>query len=306
MKGIESSALNAIQTHLIKTLNSRLNYKRKCDKEKNKYLEANDKTFQPFWDECFQNYLVDIKNFCTETDELHSSETKGDSSSIVDYGSLFWQTPLDTLKQAYISVWESLLEDMKSKAKCDKLFYQLCEILEMEIKNSEQPPTLKMSKRGKIFDRVPQMLNLYDKNICSLLPYLMTAYIFHYPTCQFLYNKKPFLNQVFDDTDIDSTAAPKIRSRIKKFSYIFSLSGAKLGKTLCSDRSNQSHPQPSVKLSAYAAPLTTVTEQDIIVLNHIFNFWCKNIAACVAKNRLDIKIDINLCEGLYKHYCGVI
>ena len=155
--------------------------------------EAHDeviKAYKAFWKNClgaFNKYISQINDsrFDFSTIEVDESPAKSEQKS----GSykIEWElSSLDALRKAYSSVRKEFLCDLKNGEieEFDKIFNDFVEKVE-----AVKHEPLRIKYKEFHLDLLPKCINLSDKNVCELLPYLLTAYTFNSQITHFFYQK---------------------------------------------------------------------------------------------------------------------
>lgn len=210
----EQHVLTIIQEHMKKLLDSRATYIYDMGKD---YAGIQTELFQSFWDECIEKYQDEIEHYCmdyTGPTEIYNDDgssgddnpsNDGNPSSVPpdsknmsepdnedednEAGNVILIDPLEQLDEVFSSVCNYIYLGSIPSEKCNKLYKELLKQLEKDMIRSWKPPKVNFSIRKTALARLPRILDLRNQDICSMLPYLMTAY-----TCspsRFLYEKNP-------------------------------------------------------------------------------------------------------------------
>lgn len=207
-----------------------------------------------FWNDCIHAFEVNvIELFCRsdvklykdnepssalESEVVKQKEKSPYEGTQVDDEGSGWLTPLAAFASAYDElIFSCGIEDPKLLNKMGKLFDKFCLKVDYYVERDKRKHQLNGSILGSDnLKHLPYLLNLQERKIFTLLPYLLTAYTFNSWNCRFLY-KRQRLAQFICPTmgekveNIDSSEASKISQGIKPFCRIFSLEDCKKGIT---------------------------------------------------------------------------
>lgn len=241
LKKQETSCIESISDFIKADVDGRTKYsqsKRLIDSQEEK--EAHDeviKAYKAFWKNClgaFNKYISQINDsrFDFSTIEVDESPAKSEQKS----GSykIEWElSSLDVLRKAYSSVRKEFLCDLKNGEieEFDKIFNDFLK----KIESVKHEPRRIKYKEFRL-ELLPKCINLSDKNVCELLPYLLTAYTFNSQITHFFYQQKE--NQqdsgdkdklkrfplLFSEGTMSTAEAFKIRELISRFANNFTLS----------------------------------------------------------------------------------
>ena len=322
----EQATLNAIANHMTERLYGRVSYKSQKRMKANK-VPVISKQVQIFWGKCtctFEEEVVglfgrhDIKlNKSSKLPKKRVSEevdSKGESlreEFMLAATSGGWKTPMAEFKRAYDDLISSYgIDDDMQLQKLDESFLRFC----LKVNNCAEHNEKKRQFKGSILGpenlaRLPYLLNLAEKNICRLLPYLLTAYTLKAWNSRFLFKKRrlaqlicPIVGEKADD--IDSTEASKLQQRIKPFSQIFSLEGCKEKELIIRTKLR---PAPYLTLFDDISPVKVKTPcvRYKEVLDQVFEIWCKVVneyAPLAEIEGFPSDIDWDACKKLYSYY----
>lgn len=246
------------------------------------------------YDESADCYCQDLPSVPQNSEDMPELEVRGESILLESHSPHFAD-----LDKAFFAIRNWVCLDSKSSEKCNELYLKLRIRLEKELFHMRPIPKVKFNIRENTFTYLPDILDLENQDICGLLPYLMTAYCCNCGDNRFLYEGKTLLKQTFEVGNIEPIDAPKLRERIPKFCQIFSLSQAKLDSAFNVD---YDRPRRKVGLSAFYNPGFPLSPKKREVVDYIFDYWSEKIPQFASESKIDIKIDTNLCEGLFYYY----
>lgn len=293
--------------------------------------EAHDEVieaYKAFWKNClgaFDKYISKINNprYDYGTMEADKSSTKSKRKGKTH--KLEWEfSSLDTLRNVYSSVQEEFLFGLKDEEKdeFDKIFNDFVE----KVKAVKHKPR-RIEYKDFCLDLLPKCINLSDKNVCELLPYLLTAYTFNSQTTHFFYRQKideeaartgnifrrfPLL---FSEETI-STDVNKINELIGRFANNFTLSDCgKKGILWWKDERPDSEDGNiyynrdekellyEYRLQDYMEGVSYFKYRSL--LNDAFMNWCKIVRDCsqnMTGMNLAGTIDYQKSLDLYNHH----
>ena len=234
-----------------------------------------------------------------------------------------WSDSIDHLRWAYEDVKEEYgIEDEEAQT-IDLLFEKLVKRLIKKRKSTVPWEELVFGRT--YFEYLKNLLDLRNKEIRILLPYLLTAY-----TCNT--RKNPFLfrgstegviytitflpNPDLDsppNSDLDYEKANKLVLSSKKLSQVFSLSQYH-AESICSLNQNEHDhdgPEPLIwenvlhRARAKEVPVPLIRYKELA--EKVFEFWISAInetAATAEVNGFPEDIDLEMCCALFNHYCA--
>lgn len=171
---------------------------------------------------------------------------------------------------------------------------------------------LHMKNKSTHLDLLPYALNLQDKNIQELLPYLLTAYTYN-SQWNHLFNKQKNdniaddfemrrLKKIFNNCKIDPIETPKIGELIRSFSSLFALSGNHLSRLIKREDDAQAAYHEYL-IHPYMKGVSYIKYSSI--LNRVFRAWCRAIyKSCEKCKVLELKDAVNYQKStkLYNLY----
>ena len=315
----ERDAKDAIITFITTDVNGRVKYKyppKSAEARVKKEIHDEiTKTFENFWNACidsFEDYISRIDEPRFSSTHYASIDIDGDDSDVhsEEYSnfSIPFITSLDELKSAYKDVQIEYLTGSDNKDECDQLFKELVSKI-----CTAEPKQRKIKYKPFHLDLLPKALNLQDENVCELLPYLLTAYIFNSQQSHFFHQQKndtatdqDFVRRffiIFSDCAIDATEAGKIRAMVKTVSNLFSLSG-------CERLIKRNYYIDDYKAQLYSVRMMpgTTGVSDFkyrYLLNDVFLQWryiLKKYSKKLENKNVIGTIDYQKSRELYNHY----
>lgn len=203
---------------------------------------------------------------------------------------------IDEFVQHYQSLVDLYLKHTKRRKAADTQFESVITNLRIEKSKKTKRKGSNISLlEGISFSNIEKMLNLKDKTVCALLPYLLTAYIANCVKCHLLYSNSSFLERAFGGQPISSSEAPTTRQQIKKFAEIFSFRN-NTDPIICD-------PTDRPKAALYLINDPRIRNED--VLWEIFKKWCEIIEREAKRNRtyrLQENLNIEGSRRLLEHY----
>ncbi len=324
----EEACLQAISAFLKDGIDGRIAYSqpKKMDAahEKKRKHSIIVESFAEFWKTCFAAFDDYIQHIDELTLSSHVAVLDDDSANqsrqeTDDYSCVTWVSPLEQLIVIYKWVSKEILEGTNSKEACDILFWQLVD----KMLTAETEPN-KIKYKPFQLDFVPKALNLEDTNVCELLPYLLTAYIFNSQRSHFFNRQERDtaqctdsecprrLFQVFSDNPIVSDEASKVRAVAHSFVKNFSLKGYKdplKNKKGNSLTYNLDEERTARFLGMRNRPYMEGVSyfKYLFLLNDIYANWCRILDNCCPKfedSSFDFGISYRKSLILYSYYTG--
>lgn len=141
-----------------------------------------------------------------------------------------------------------------------------------------------MKNKSAHLDLLPYALNLRNKNIQELLPYLLTAYTYN-SQWSHLFNEQENdnieddfemrrLKKIFTDCEIDPMETSKIWELIRSFSTLFTLHGKYLSRLIKREDDAATLYQEYL-IRSYMKGVSYIKYRSI--LNKVFRAWCHAI-----------------------------
>lgn len=221
--------------------------------------------------------LLEWGSAADEEDDNRTEEPAGESEPEAT-SKVIWKDDIDTFEDAYWELADRYLWHVSGRREIDARFSKLLQELRTakERKWTPQNADEPLIKRLD-FSYIVFILNLRNKTVCALLPYLLTAYVFNYPTCALLYQNSDFLERAFGPDKLSSSEAPKTREQIRRFAHIFSMESVR---------------KRPIARNESTRPFTNFFQLENPGINHeavlweIFEAWCGIIQEEAKKNRL--------------------
>lgn len=325
IKAQEKNAKLAICNFIKADLNGRISYKQQkrsfqAQEIRKSHVEIVE-TYSEFWNTCifsFKEYLSGLN------DAQFVAQLDGKKISIdtlpSDPASKTFETCIDDFMKSYEDVETQFLIGSGHEKECAKLFDELCNEIGRALKFWDKEERKKIETKDFYIELIEKSLNLDDKNVCELLPYLITAYIFNCQQSHLFYQQSLFANedndarrffQLFSEDEIDAILAPKIREMALSASDLFTLEKCKKKGFIkpehgCNDEDRQSI-RDLFSLYLYQPNMSKgpsyIKYQSL--LNNIFFTWCKIIRSASEEFvELGLKnmIDYQKSLDLYNHY----
>lgn len=338
----EEAAKDAIVNFITSDVNGRVAYKQAARAEaaqNNK--EEHDRIlnkYSSFWKTCilsFEKYLSEIgEPYITIIEIEEDDDDDDDGASENSYTddrekdksipepAIHWKTSLECFDTAYQTVRDEFLVGSGYEKECNELYRELMKKLRMV---QETAFERKIKYKDLHLELLEKALNLQDPNICELLPYLITAYIFNSQHSHFFYRYEARDHEhdddinmgrfwrIFSDCEIEAIDAVKIRELVNSVAKLFIFDDRSekqlLKMTLDSDKNSDT----SCKSNENIRPV--LFEEDLIpqmkgatyikydvLLNIIFLRWCsilRQYSEDFKKLNLSNQIDFEKSIDLY-------
>lgn len=300
----EKSAVRSIEKYMLRGFESKIDYKFSQKSEAARRKEprtSNSSTL--FWNQAIQSFYIFSQKLTIEyelpvkeipLDDVDNPETR-DAVNTVNV-TVKWEDDIDEFVQHYQSLVDLYLKYTKRRKNADAQFESVITSLRIEKTKKAKRKGSNISLLKEIsFSNIEKMLNLKDKTVCALLPYLLTAYIANCAKCHLLYSNSSFLERTFSDQPISSSEAPITRQQIKRFAEIFSFR-------------NNTNPiicDPTDRPKAAFYLLNDPRIRNKAVLWEIFKKWCEIIEREAKRNRtyrLQENLNIEGSKRLLEHY----
>lgn len=308
----EQNAISAIVQYMIRGFNGNISYvhKKKSESAKNEQPHITKKV-SSFWKTCINEFNNSRASF-TDTsvitytldqdEDIGQEDIEQEDIGQEDIGQVTWYDNFDVLEGTYYRIKDTYGFEATEEEEFDRLFKDLYKKMRAAVERITEPRKINIGKRLNLA-YLPQMLDLNNPNICKLLPYLLTSYVFNSVYTHSLYKKKDtdssLLELIFGKNNVTSTEAPKIRKRIEVFARIFSLDKYrdKLIVLPAGDR-------PSPYLRGLDID-RQCGEKYLAVLNHVFQWWCEAVTNSAQENQIkeiSPQICCNYSKELYDYY----
>lgn len=244
------------------------------------FWEAAARRFLDFSDTLTLRYTrpsLELGPDADEDDDDRREEPTGESEAEVS-SKVIWKDDIDAFEDAYRELADQYLWHVSGRREIDTRFSKLLQNLraakerKWTPRNADEPLIKRLD-----FSYIVFMLDLGNKTVCTFLPYLLTAYVFNYPTCALLYQNSDFLERAFGPDKLSSSEAPKTRMQIQRFARIFSMENAR---------------QRPIVRNKSTRPIIDFFQLENPGINHeavlweIFEAWCRIIQEEAEKNRL--------------------
>ena len=132
-----------------------------------------------------------------------------------------YYTPIDALKEAFDEVDKVYLRYSRQRKEYIKLFSELIE------KNESTLPSYKQKQYrvlGNIhFNHIDEMLDIQDEDIVTLLPFLLTSYVYNFRKNVFMQRKSDEGDKTESIYDADKTTRKRIRQNIENLNVVIPL-----------------------------------------------------------------------------------
>lgn len=179
----ENNAIKSIERYLLEGYENRL----RCAKSEEIDILPSPITYQlEFWayvEKAFLRYFSKVDNYYTK---LFTPPPRGSKARNIRLGSdLYWYDPIEELKASFEEIEAMYLYNNSHHPRCKQLFSKLTDEIMAAIytvKKDDVPYIL-----GRVhFNHIDKMLNLADKQIVALLPFLLTAYVYNFRQNKFM------------------------------------------------------------------------------------------------------------------------
>ena len=300
----EESAIQSIENYMRRGFETRIDYKfpQKSKAARRKEPRpANSST--PFWNQSLQSFYIFSQKLTIEyempvkeipLDDEDNQETR-DTVKVVNV-TVEWEDDIDEFVRHYQSLADLYLKYTKRRKDVDPQFESVITNLRIEkAKKAKRKGSDISLLEGISFSNIEKMLNLKDKTVCALLPYLLTAYIANYAKCHLLYSNSSFPERAFGDHPISSSEAPITRKQIKSFAEIFSFRDSK-GPIICD-------PTGRPKAAFYLINNPRIRNEAVLWKKN--KKWCEIIVREAKRNRtyrLQENLNIEGSRKLLEHY----
>ncbi|MBD5160810.1 MAG: hypothetical protein HDT14_02070 [Oscillibacter sp.] len=290
----EEDAMIAISQYMIKALDGRVEYTRKTAAERaEKQRPRITEREKSFWDACIAEFR-DYSDTLTDVPDIGFGNARN----------VFWVDCFEEFKLWYMEIKDTYGFTEEQEKEFDGLFNALCEKMQDAAKESEEPAKINLGKRLELY-YLPQMLNVNNPVVSTLLPYLLTGYVFNSWDSRFFYETLKgdfFLPRIFESDHISPDEAAKIREKIKKFVNIFSLK--QHAKALIPPMYDAADDRPAVSFSSAGVKAERGIRYKVI-LDDVFKQWC-TIISDVARKESMVEISRKECiehsQRLYDYY----
>lgn len=292
---------------------------------------------EKFWDgiiSAFVGYIAEINQKYSDMfniSECSEPKTRRRKSS-ADDGS-FWieEDLIDDFKKYFSMIETQHLRCSPLHSRCMELFQQLIETIETAISpisptssNSPNSPdnsdtdSLNNSKKISILGRtnfryISKMLDINDNTICSLLPFLLTAYVYTFRNNRFMNRGDTSVEGAFSDEDVETIRVSETKKKLEVLSKCFGLFDCQIkfpaskGRPIKhSDSKSELDNQFSCDDIKYSSKYPYLEHRE--VLDSVFAIWCGivcGICECEASQAYPAfykKVDLVLCVKLYLYY----
>lgn len=325
IKAQEEDAKLAISNFIKADINGRIHYKQQkrtfqAQEIRKSHFEILE-TYSEFWNTCissFQEYIsgLDDAQFIAQLD----GQKINIDTLISDPASQTFETCIDDFMESYKEVETQFLIGSGHEKRCAELFRELCNEIGCAQKFWDKAERKKIKTKDFYIELIEKSLNLDDKNVCELLPYLITAYIFNCQQSHLFYqqnllayedNNMQRFFQLFSEDDIDAINAPKIREMASSASDLFTLAKCKEKGFIKPEHSCNDEDRQSIRdlFSLYLYQPNMSKGPSYIkyqsLLNSFFFTWCKIIRSASEEfDELGLKnmIDYQKSLDLYNHY----
>lgn len=221
----ECNAIKKIEEYLLEGYENRL----RCAKFEEIDMLPSPITYQlEFWtyvEKAFLRYFSKVDNYYTK---LFTPPPRGSEARNIRLGpDLYWHDPIEELKATFEEIEAIYLYNNSHHPRCKQLFSQLTDEIMAAIytvKKDDAPCIL-----GRVhFNHIDKMLNLADKQIIALLPFLLTAYVYNFRQNKFMSIGTVAVERAFTidgilEENITSKKDNDTREQLKKLSTRFGL-----------------------------------------------------------------------------------
>ncbi|MBD5117559.1 MAG: hypothetical protein HDT37_00270 [Clostridiales bacterium] len=327
----ERAALDSISNCIAARLRGQVQYSSKNVAEKRRReVPVISPQVQNFWDSCICTFEERIiAPFDGQNLKLRKG-TKGcgkatfaqDSPAEDDAGHSHFTEPI----YSHITASEQAVRESSLELVQKEDIIKLLNELRTKLEKYEERNIRKQELNGFILgtvnlERLPYMLNLQDKSVCELLPYLLTAFIFN------SWRNRSFAKEMrlvllicgeditSRDTDpLDSITISRMIPKAKKLAQVFSLkqmldSKNKRAALLHLDPGTRNDRRPVPWYAAFYQMDPQSIESPYIkykeMLDHVYDSWCSAIQECAPLAGIEafpLDIDWDACQKLYSSY----
>ncbi len=307
----EEESLKQIQEHVKKSIKAKVEYKRaskQAQAEKVRQSLMVGKQIEDFWKDCKRNFDEQIETLFPEPVEIPKYRDCGDYK-------ISWSDSIDHLRWIYEDIKEEYGIQKNEAEITDSLFEKLTKRLLKERKSTI--PLEKLVFGRTHFKCLINLLDLRDKEIRKLLPYLLTAYTCNSGRNSFLSkeNTKGVIYVLTSPSlkNLDYDKANKLVPSSKKLSRVFSLSQYHAKSIYSLNQKEHGHdgPEPLIwetvlhRAQNKEVPVPLIHYKELAA--EILGFWVSAInetAAIAEVDGLPKDIDLEMCYALFNHYCA--
>ena len=343
MRRQEREAVESIRKYLIDGYDfRRWKYKKTNDSSKDKDEPQNPGPFpqdEKFWDgiiSAFLGHIAEINQKYSDMfniSECSEPKTRRRKSS-ADDGS-FWieEDLIDDFKKYFSMIETQYLKHPQLRAQCKKLFQQLIETIETAISpisptssnspNSPNSPdnsdtdspnnSKKISILGRTnFRYISKMLDINNNTICSLLPFLLTAYVYTFRNNRFMNRGDTSVEGAFSDEEVETVRISHTKGQLKELSRCFGLFDCQIKFPASKGRPIKPSDSKSELENRFSYDIKYSSKYPYLghreVLDSVFAIWCGivcGICECEASQAYPAfykKVDLVLCVKLYLYY----
>lgn len=320
----EKESNYAISDYIKRQILSKINYKRESkasyarDEIKNISLKAETKFF---WGDCIESFQDQISTLFGEFERRPMSRWPAPNKVYLydyidnfeaaynDARALCIDEKYEKIEEKYHELRDALDLVGKDIARLDKTFTQLWKQLSEERKTDASWEILVLGEAN--FDYLKYLLDLSNKEIRKLLPYLLTAYTCNFRKNRYFHRKKATLGIITSDNPgLNSIDAHKRINNMQDIANVFSLSQYKVETLPFQSREIGSGPIPWNWSNVLEELCNQNNRLPLIryskLIRDVFALWVTAIQETASIAKIDgfpEDVDLNTCQALMDLYC---
>lgn len=198
-----------------------------------------------------------------------------------------WGDPIQELKDAFLKVETQYLLHSRSHEECSRLFRQLLSLIETA---SSSPNPEEFCILGRLnWKYIEKMLPVQEPAVCALLPYLLTAYAYHFRKNRLMSRGSTSVEGAFSQDEVEIVKKSQIRNQLKTLSTLFGFCDYGIKFQECKRGS-----------------IDRASLKNELVLDYVFYTWCVIFCSYERdhpKSGLSA-INYSLSYALYLYYKG--